>query len=761
MLPPATSLSTQQIAEFLAVISTAPDSARVASVAAEQAARALEAEVGAVVEASGSVVSVGFPRGRVPMAALTEAARGNRAELDVPGAGRCRVAAASIGGPRPGHLLVARSGGDRFTVDEASLLRGMARVVELTLGRLCTLDAERRQAAENARLLAELRERHRLLEELSKIQRLITRQQPFQVVLDAITVGAAELLGDEMAGLRLRDPDDPRMMILHASVGVPADAVGQVWRVPVERAGLAGAAYARNEVVVMEQYPNDPGRVPALAAAGVASAMAAPVHDNGVVVGSLVVASSRSRTYTDRDRAVLRHFADHVSLAVSDHQTRAKMHAAYHDFLTGLASRALFMERLHHAVTGAPGPDGPAVLFVDLDRFKSVNDTMGHATGDALLVEVAQRLRSCLGPTDMPARLGGDEFAVLINEGQREQAVATAQRIIAALRRPFVVSGREVFVNASVGISFRADGHTGEDLVRNADLAMYEAKKNGKGRYEIFRADLQTSLLRTVGLEADLHRALARRELVLQYQPIVDLADGHVAAVEALVRWHHPERGLVLPGDFVPLAEETGLILPVGAWVLHEACRQAVEWPTGSGLTVSVNLSARQLQEPQLAGAVADTLAQTGLPPARLVVEITESLLLSDTAGSVAQLQRLKALGVRLAIDDFGTGYSSLAYLRHFPIDIIKIDRSFLDGAVTEPRAAALLQAIVQLGRSMGLTTVAEGIESPEQLAELRRAGCRLGQGYHFGAPLDPPAVRSLVTRDHGAPALGAARGRR
>jgi diguanylate cyclase (GGDEF)-like protein len=600
---------------------------------------------------------------------------------------------------------------------------------------------------ENAGLLAELRDRHRLLEELSKIQRSIARQQPFQAILDAITAGAADLLDDDMAGLRLRDSEDPDMLILHASTGVPADVARQVWRVPVSRAGVAGAALVRNDVVVMERYPSDPDRVPELATGGVASAMAAPVHDNGVVVGSLVVASSRPRVYTARDRTVLRHFADHVSLAVSDHQTRAKMQAAYHDFLTGLASRALFMERLQHAVAGARGQGWPAVLFVDLDRFKFVNDTLGHAAGDTLLAEVAERLRTCVAPDDVPARLGGDEFAVLLGDGRQETAVATAQRIISALRRPFVVSGREVFVNASVGISSGADGHTGEDLVRNADLAMYEAKKNGKGRYEVFRPDMQDRVMRTVGLEADLHRALERDELVLAYQPIVDLASGHVTAVEALVRWRHPERGLVMPGDFVPLAEDTGLIVPVGAWVLREACRQVVAWGPDTDLTVSVNLSARELQEPQLAAVVARTLRDTGLPPPRLVLEITESLLLSDTATSVAQLRRLKDLGVRLAIDDFGTGYSALAYLRQFPIDIIKIDRSFLGEIVTDPRAAALVQAIVQLGHTMGLTTVAEGVEGPEQVARLRRAGCGLGQGYHFGGPMDPATVQSLAAR--------------
>ncbi len=752
MLPSATALSTQQLAEFLAVVSAVHDGLSATRIAVERAARALEAEVAAVLGDAGVASSVGFPLGRVPVAELAQVVGGDRWLLDVPGAGLCHTAVAPIAGRTPGHLLVARSGEDGFTVEEVSLLRGMARVLELTIGTLHTFEAERRQAAENERLLEELLERHRLLEELSKIQRAISRREPFQSILDAITAGARELLRDEVAGLRLRDPDDPGMMILHSNKGLHPDLAKELWRVAIQDAGATGQALLRDELVVMEQYPTAPHRIPELAAAHIQSAMAAPVHDSGVVVGSLVVASYQPRVYTDRDRDVLQVFAEHVSLAVTDHQTREKMHEAYHDSLTGLASRALFMERLEHGLARAARQRTQlAVLFIDLDRFKMVNDSLGHAAGDALLIGVADRLRACLRVTDTAARFGGDEFAVVLEDlGHQEQAVTIARRIIEVLQAPFVVHGKEVFVNGSIGITFNStSGASGEDLMRSADLAMYQAKKNGKARYEIFEPAMQARLVRTLDLETHLRRAVERDEFVLHYQPIVELANGRINGVEALVRWRHPDRGVVPPLKFVPLAEETGLIVPIGLWVLHEACRRAGGWNADRRgqppLTMSVNLSARQLQQPDLPGVVAQILLETGLDPACLVLEITESLLLHDTDATMTRLQQLKALGLRMAIDDFGTGYSSLAYLRRFPIDIIKIDKSFVEEIADGPDASALARAIVQLGQTLRLVTVAEGIEAADQLAELRSSGCQLGQGYYFAKPLERDELETLL----------------
>jgi diguanylate cyclase (GGDEF)-like protein len=755
MLPSATALSTQQLAEFLAVVSAVPDARSAIRVAAERAARALEAEVAVLLDARGEVVSsVGFPIGRAPLTHIREVVAGRRWLLNVPGAGACHTQVAPLGGRTGGHLLVARSGEDAFTVDELSLLRGMARVLELTIENLNRVEAERLQAAENMHLLASLRERHHLLEQLAKIQRAINRHQPLNEILHAITGGAKDLFpDDEVVGLRLRDQEDPEMLILASQTGMPPALARELWRVTIAESGATGQAVLRDELVVMEQYATDAHNIPELAAAHIQAAMAAPVHENGVVAGGLVVASYRPRRYSQRDREVLQVFAEHVSLAVTDHKTREKMHEAYHDSLTGLASRALFMDQLDQGLARADRQHSRlAVLFVDLDRFKIVNDSLGHSAGDMLLIGVADRLRSCLRLTDAAARFGGDEFAVVLHDlGNNDQAVTIARRINEVLEVPFVIDGREVFVNASIGIAFSSDaGRSGEDLMRSADLAMYQAKKNGKGQYATFRPSMRATLMRTLDLEADLRRAVERDEFVLHYQPIVELAGGRVNGVEALVRWRHPQRGLIAPQQFVPLAEETGLIVPLGLRVLHEACRQASAWNAARRdqppLTVSVNLSARQLQQPDLPGLVAQTLLETSLEPASLVLEITETLLLHDTESTMERLHQLKSLGLRLAIDDFGTGYASLAYLRRFPIDIIKIDKSFVDEIAAGPDASVLARAIVQLGQTLRLGTVAEGIEAADQLTELRGAGCQLGQGYYFAKPLERDEMNTLLT---------------
>jgi diguanylate cyclase (GGDEF)-like protein len=760
MLPSATALSTQQLAEFLAVVSAVSDGRSATQVAAERAARALEAEVAVVLNepattaagAPGVVSSVGFPMGRVPVDEIADIVTGYRSLLDVPGAGACHTAVAPLGGRSPGHLLVARSGDDEFTVDEVSLLRGMARVLELTLENLHRMAAERMQANENVRLVASLQERNRLLVQLSKIQRAISRGQQLPDILQTITAGAKGLFpDDEVVGLRLRDPDDPDMLILVSQTGMRPELARELWRVTIEAAGATGQAILLDDLVVMEQYATDEHNIPELAADHIQAAMAAPVHENGEVAGGLVVASYRPRLYTKRDRDVLQVFAEHVSLAVTDHRTREKMHEAYHDSLTGLASRALFMDRLEQALARAARQHTQlGVLFIDLDRFKIVNDSLGHAAGDELLMGVADRLRSCLRVTDAAARFGGDEFAVVLHDlGHTEQAITIARRINEVLQSPFVINGKEIFVNASIGITFNTDGGaSAEDMMRNADLAMYQAKKNGTGQYVTFRPAMQANLLRSLDLEAHLRRAVDRDEFVLHYQPIVELAGGRINGVEALVRWRHPQRGIIPPLKFVPLAEETGLIVPIGLWVLEEACRQARAWNAGRDgqpLTISVNLSARQVQQPDLPGVVAQILLETGLDPSCLVLEITESLLLHDTEATMERLQHLKALGLRLALDDFGTGYASLAYLRRFPIDIIKIDKSFVDEIAGAPDTS-LARAIVQLGQTLRLGTVAEGIEAADQLAELRASGCQLGQGYYFAKPLEREEVEELLT---------------
>ncbi|SEK18789.1 PAS domain S-box-containing protein/diguanylate cyclase (GGDEF) domain-containing protein [Blastococcus sp. DSM 46786] len=416
---------------------------------------------------------------------------------------------------------------------------------------------------------------------------------------------------------------------------------------------------------------------------------------------------------------------------------------AFYDPLTGLPNRALFMERLRAAEelehdTGTPA----AVLFLDLDNLKAVNDTLGHDGGDALLEVVAQRIGACLRPGDTLARLAGDEFAVLLGGPQSgEMAPRVAERILAALREPVLVVDRMVRAGLSIGLATTTTaGVSGIGLLRAADIAMYVAKTSGKGRCEVFQPSHHADHLDRERLQADLYQALERQELVLHYQPIVDLTPRRVTGYEALVRWEHPTRGMVPPVQFITLAEDSGLIVPIGRWILREATRQAAAWQQsdGRGPRMSVNVSVRQFQHPDLVDDVTEALRASGLAPDRLTLEITESLFAEDTAGTTQKLEALKALGIRLALDDFGTGYSSLSYLRRFPIDVLKIDKSFVHGIATCSEDRAVIGAIVALGQILDLVLVAEGIETADELAALEQLGVQYGQGYHLGRPAPP-----------------------
>ena len=432
---------------------------------------------------------------------------------------------------------------------------------------------------------------------------------------------------------------------------------------------------------------------------------------------------------------------------------------AFHDSVTNLANRALFHDRVLHAIERqGRGQKTLSVLFMDLDDFKTINDSLGHAAGDGLLAEVGERLQRTLRAADTAARLGGDEFAVLLEDGgEGVQAADVAERIMRMLEEPFVLEGKEVFVRASVGIavSDASDGdvdgeEAAETLLRNADVAMYMAKERGKARYQIFEPEMHNTALRRLELKADLQRALEHREFVLHYQPVIELQTGRIAGVEALIRWTHPHRGLVQPLEFIPLAEETGLIVPIGHWVLREATRYAVElqgrFPMDPPMHMAVNLSARQLARPEIVEEVRATLEETGLPPQALVLEITESMVMQDMELAIERLRQLKELGVLLAIDDFGTGYSSLNDVRRFPVDILKIDKSFIDEVSGGGESSALTAAVIKLAGILNLTPVAEGIERPDQLERLMALKCDLGQGYLFARPLTPAALQSLLT---------------
>ncbi|HZC29834.1 MAG TPA: EAL domain-containing protein, partial [Gaiellaceae bacterium] len=414
-------------------------------------------------------------------------------------------------------------------------------------------------------------------------------------------------------------------------------------------------------------------------------------------------------------------------------------HQAFHDPVTHLANRALFSDRVEHALMRSQrGVPDIAVMFIDLDDFKTINDSLGHTAGDEVLREVGRRLKIAVRPTDTVARFGGDEFAVLLDgvEGSTHAADAAA-RILRTLDLPIDIDGKNVFPRASVGICLVGEEtKTPEaaELLRNADVAMYMAKRDSKGSYRVFEPTMHERVVERLELRSDLQHALALDQLELYYQPVVRLDGGDILGVEALLRWNHPQRGLIPPGQFIPVAEDTGLIVPIGRWVLESACREGVRlherFPRTEPLTISVNLSVRQLQSESLVTDVRCALELSGLPPSSLVLEITESLMLADTDYAMTQLHSLKALGIRLAMDDFGTGYSSLSYLSRFPVDILKMDRSFL--SAPGEADSALASAIVALGESLKLDVVAEGIERTDQITSLQELGCELGQGFLF-----------------------------
>ena len=415
---------------------------------------------------------------------------------------------------------------------------------------------------------------------------------------------------------------------------------------------------------------------------------------------------------------------------------------AFHDTLTGQANRGLFVDRLEHAlVRGRRTRDRLAIFFLDLDDFKTINDSLGHGEGDQLLVAAAERLGAALRPGDTLARLGGDEFAILIEDttpiGTPEEV---AHRLLDTLQAPFQLAGLELFVHASIGVAIpRGRRTTAEDLLRNADAAMYMAKSRGKNRTVLFEPGMHRAAVARLALKGDLERALERDEFVLHYQPIVDLATGAMEGVEALLRWQKQGKRLLFPGEFISLAEETGLIIPLGQWVLETACREARRWADeapGSALSVNVNVSGRQVGEPGFVEVVAQALKRSALPPDRLVLEFTENILIEDSAQSAETLAKLKGLGVRLAIDDFGTGFSSLGYLRRFPIDVLKIDGSFVASLSAGHDQRAVVDAILRLGETLHLETVAEGIEEAAQVVDLRSMGATLGQGHFFARPM-------------------------
>lgn len=497
---------------------------------------------------------------------------------------------------------------------------------------------------------------------------------------------------------------------------------------------------------------------------GVAYAVVPIMTADGHVIGTICVIDTAPHGWTHTEINCL---LDIASLLVTELELRSDLtvkrqtqeHLLYstlHDALTGLPNRSLFTERLRHAMRrAARHPDNLfAVLFLDLDRFKEVNDNLGHFAGDELLRAVARRVEACIRPEDTVARLSGDEFAILLESiTEISDAGRVAERVEEALSFPINLGGAEVTTSASIGIVTSTMSHDQpEQILRSADMAMYRAKAAGRARYELFDRAMHTDALARLQLETDLRRAVELGEFRLLYQPVVSLRTGHITGFEALVRWSHPQRGLVQPADFIPVAEETGLIIPMGHWVLHEACRQAKEWhslhPRRVPLTIGVNLSARQFSQPGLVDHIRGALDSTGAPPSSLRLEITEAAIIDKGRYAISILTQIREIGVQVYLDDFGTGYSSLSYLHGVPIDGIKIDRAFVSDMETNEENLRLVRTLLTLAEIVGISAEAEGISSSEQLKELRSLNCGQGQGYLFSAPIPADAVEQLLTAD-------------
>jgi diguanylate cyclase (GGDEF)-like protein len=517
----------------------------------------------------------------------------------------------------------------------------------------------------------------------------------------------------------------------------------------------AGFTWGSRGRVVVEDYATERRFRPTalLRAHEVKSGISVTLGGKKRPLGVLGAHTTERRHFRSDEVDFLQAIANVLAEAIARQSAESKVrHQALHDPLTGLPNRSLLIDRLNHwAARAGRDRSTAAVLFVDLDNFKVINDALGHDQGDRLLCAVADRLREVLRPSDTIARVGGDEFVVFCEDVASEHnALAMVDRLVNALDAPFKLAGQAQHATASVGIALGDGNSQPEVLIRNADAAMYRAKERGRARYELFDDEMRRRSISWLETESELRRAITGGELRNVYQPIVSPTSGKIVGFEALVRWHHPTRGVVSPADFIPVAEQSGLIVPLGRVVLDQACAQAVEWNADregrEPLRMAVNFSPRQLSHPNAVETVVEALETAGLAPELLCVEITESALVDDAAATLGTLNRLKELGVTLALDDFGTGYSSLTYVRRFPIDTLKIDRTFIDGIVGSSEDEAIVTAVLSMGRALGVHVVAEGVETEEQAARLRVLGCQLAQGYLFSRPVAPEAVRDLLS---------------
>ena len=604
------------------------------------------------------------------------------------------------------------------------------------------------------------RRKHESLGLLSDVSRVLGQAPTTDAGITALLRRTREALRCEHAELVLF-PMSPSEPFLVATVSTDEEVTLRP-AVDEQRHALVAGLVARGDSVMLNRRSAGERLHGYVEAYDCKDAILAPIRGETRIIGALVVRDRMAQPigFSDADRALFEMLANHASATLENGRLERSLarvtelqrelrHQAYHDVLTQLPNRLRFTEAVENALRHPRLGRLPAVLFVDLDDFKAVNDTLGHAAGDELLSHAAARLRGCLRSGDLVARLGGDEFAVLLQHGDPAAADTFAGRIIAAMRRPFTLREGDASVSASIGIAHTTDDATdSQALLRNADLALYEAKALGKNRHAVFQPVLHQAVLERQRVREEIGRALEHHDFVVHYQPYVELGSGRVIGAEALLRWRRCDGTLSGPDTFIPIAEESGLIVDLGRQVLRQACGQAAVWQTahpGAHLSVSVNVSAGQLQHPGLYDDVRGALQDARLAPERLVLEITESTLLHDIDATMRRLSQLSALGVRVAIDDFGTGYSSLSYLRRLPVDILKLDKTFVDDIAVDVDASAMTNAIVGLADSLHVQLVAEGIENAAQRSVLQAMGCRYGQGYHFGHPVQPDELHQVL----------------
>jgi diguanylate cyclase (GGDEF)-like protein len=656
---------------------------------------------------------------------------------------------------RDGPLATADLGEWLLPAVTIAVVSSIVRQVTRELGRADRerLVSERERAVAAARRASSERERARREAAMARLGRLALRASDRGLLLDeAVRLLTETLRVEHCAILELSDEGTRMQVVAGVGYGEVAADAAHARAVPEDEQRLASYVLAGDEPVIVWEWASERRfNVPTLREHGIRSSAAAAIRGRSGAFGLVAVHSTAVGEFSGEEGQWLQSIADLLASALDREHSEAVMrHQSLHDALTGLPNRALLFDRIEHACTRAQRlRTAVAVLLLDIDQFKTINDSLGHHAGDELLVEVGSRLQEVVRTSDTVARLGGDEFVVLCDVEDEREAFEIADRVASAWEQPIHVGSGDVFISASVGIAVAVEPQAPTKMLREADAAMYRAKSRGRGRFEMFDEEMRQDAFERLRIESDLRRALDRDEFQVHYQPIFDVATMRPVGVEALLRWQHPTRGIVGPVEFIPLAEDTGLIAPLGRWVLERAVAEVDEWSRrfpDLPLRVTVNVSAQQLARPEFLGEVELALQRGALAPESLGLEITESVLMEDIASPRSTLEALRQLGVRVLIDDFGTGYSSLSRLKRLPLDAIKVDRSFVDGIGVDEEDSAIVAAIVEIARSLGLQVIAEGVESEAQLEHLRALGCQSAQGYLFAGPLSHEAMEAFLT---------------